>query len=101
MKLSETAEPARDEALDLGAEIVAGAGDDVAFAGGQRGEAHSGNFVGGLLAAIRSRSLPTIGDVAEFRFGGAGAESAYANAVGFHFFGQALCEQQLNPLVAA
>src|ERR1700676_4013333 len=82
---------AGDEAFAVGAEIVAEAGNDVAFAGGESLESVVGDFFGGFGAAFE---FFLARDSVKFGFGGAGAESADADSVGLHFFGEALSEER-------
>ena len=86
-------EAARDEAFAVGAEIVAEAGDDVAFAGGQGFQPGVGDFFGGFGVAFE---FFLAGNGVEFGFRRAGAESADADSVGFHFFGEAFGEEEIE-----
>ena len=89
---------ARNQALDLGAKIVAGTGDDIAFAGGKRLQADASHFVSCLLPAIRGRDLRLIGDFTEFGLRGTRAQRADANAMSFDLFRQSLREEEIEAL---
>ena len=86
---------ARYEALGLRAQIVAKARNDIAFASGQGFQAGSGDLLGGLLGPLQGEVLLASGNV-KLRFSGARAERTNPDAVGLHFLGEALGEEQVE-----
>src|SRR6266581_1451153 len=83
-------EAAGDQALAMRAEIVSEAGDDVAFSSGKSFQPGLRDFFRGLGLADE---FLLAGNSVKFGFRRAGAERANADAVGFHFFGEALGEE--------
>jgi hypothetical protein len=85
---------AGDEALGMGAQVVADPGDHVALPGGQSLQAGSGHFFRGLLILADEALLASY----FVKFGNcrARAQRADANTVWFQFFRESLGKQQIE-----
>src|SRR5882724_1552152 len=86
-------EAAGNKAFAVSAEIISEAGDNIALAGSEGSQSGVGHFFGGFGIALEF--FLTRNGV-EFGFGRAWAKSADADSVGFHLFGKAFGEKQIE-----
>ncbi len=86
-------EAARDEAFAVSAKVISEAGDDVAFAGGQSFQPCARDFFRGLGMALE---FLLAGNNVEFGLRRARAKRADTDPVGFHLFGKAFGEKQIE-----
>ena len=85
---------AGNEALALRAQVIAKAGDDVAFAGSESAEAGFGHFFCGFAAAAGVGRVA--GEVMKFRLGSSRAKGANANTVWLHLFGKTFGQEEIK-----